>query len=256
MTYSLIKREFMKKLCALIMILIFTDTAYGQMAPSSPPPPPPPIFVPQYYPLLHPGIIFTPLISWYSVINNPGDPNRSYAANNGAHGGFTIGATFNQMFTPNYGIEVDPEYELSGGDITHSYNYNGTNYSIDYNLHLQYLDLPVAFKFETNAIGYEKYFLRIGGTPKLSVGNRADVDTSIAGGPKHPTVDNVLVRQEITPINLMLFIGGGFEYNLAGNTSLLVGLNYEAGVVNVWRVSSDNLNIKNHILSLNLGILF
>ena len=240
----------MKKLSALLMILVFTRAAYGQ----SPPPPPPPVLM--NYPLLHPGIIITPLVSWYSRINDPSDKNQSKAINNGAQIGFAIGATFNRMFTPNYGFEIDPQYEISGGSLTHTFNSNGINYSIDYNLHLQYLDLPVDFKFETNSIGYIKYFLRIGGTPKLSVGNRADIDTSIAGGAKHPTVDGVLVRKEITPVNLMLFLGGGLEYNLSGNTSLLAGINYEAGIVNVWKVGDDNLNIKNHIISLNLGILF
>jgi len=248
----------MKKLCALVIILV-AGTAYGQMAPSGPPPPPPaaaPLaFGPVYYPLLHPGILFTPLVSWYSVINTPGAPNKSTASNSGASFGFSIGPTFNKMFSPNYGIEIDPEYSLTGGNITHSFTSNGVPNSINYQLHLQYIQVPIAFKFETNFVGYMKYFLRIGGSPQLSVGNRADVDTTI-GGYSHGTVNDVLVRDKIMPINLALFIGAGLEYYLSGNTSLLIGINYESGVVNVWRDTNDNLNIKNKAVSLNLGFLF
>ena len=59
-----------------------------------------------------------------------------------------------------------------------------------------------------------------------------------------------------TPVNLGLLIGMGFEYTLAGSTSLVAGLTYHYGVLDIYKDSGDNYSLNTRYVSLDLGVKF
>lgn len=123
-----------------------------------------------------------------------------------------------------------------------------TGISINYKL--QYLEIPLGLKFKTNEIGYMTYFMQVGISPLINIGAVADA--------KHPDsfFEGEKINEEVRLFSLGYFISGGMEYNLGGATSLLVGLSYFNGFMDV--TSNDDVKDKTILnsVSVNLGIKF
>ena len=64
------------------------------------------------------------------------------------------------------------------------------------------------------------------------------------GGDKRSDILNESASEEINWINLSLVIGAGVEYNISGNTSLMLGITFNNGFVN-------QLDTKVHVLNTN-----
>jgi hypothetical protein len=159
---------------------------------------------------------------------------------------------------------------------------------------LKYLEVPLTLRLRTNEIGYIKYWVQVGmglGFNIRARGNDEIIHQNINIGtqelpnwePAYEEVidytganalENVDIDDDVRLFRTSLIAGGGIEYNLSGDVSLVAGLIFNNAFSNVLRgegVTSpngvpslyDNLQPEtfkmkaiSNALSLQVGILF
>ncbi len=143
------------------------------------------------------------------------------------------------------------------------------------NYNVKYVTLPAIIKMKTKEIGHMTYFGQFG--VNLSFKTKGIVNDEVDDG-KTPTEDIVTLKDMDISDDFQLFrtqlsVGAGVEYNLAGSTSLVAGINYNRGFSNALRKESrylfdidksvnpftySNVNQKatSHNVALTVGILF
>ncbi len=134
---------------------------------------------------------------------------------------------------------------------------------------LKYVEVPFKLKFRTPEINYITYTAHFGINMGFRVKAMADDHfRDIRADGTTGVYDNRDIRDDIGFIKMALDVGIGGEYNLAGTTSLLVGLSYLNGFSNITRKESemlrylggDNAKMKQvfygHTIMLSVGVLF
>jgi opacity protein-like surface antigen len=115
----------------------------------------------------------------------------------------------------------------------------------DYKLDLQYIEVPLTLKLKTNEIGYLTYYGQIGITPGVKLKGRVDASSNN----QNDDLQNTNVLKDINFVNLALTVGGGIEYSLTKDVSLLAGIYFNNGFINVIPKDGgdENVNIQNKI---------
>ncbi len=141
-----------------------------------------------------------------------------------------------------------------------------------------YVTLPFSLKFKTPEIGTMTYFGQFGINASVKAKCRVDDEINntkwtdnfdkikTEGGATQTDLDNT---SDMNLIMLALNVGGGVEMNLAGSTSILLGLNWYNGFSNVLKSDSKYLfgspnnnnaavdqDAKASAIALTVGILF
>jgi hypothetical protein len=149
-------------------------------------------------------------------------------------------------------------------------NNSQQTYNVLYNYKLRYVEAPLTLKLKTEEIGYVTYYGELGIAPGILWKARADVDpnnifatTDIDGAIDRNVnaqradfikLNNRVQEDNIRSFRLPLVFGAGIEYALTESTRAIMGLRYNAGVLNIMR--SENTKAYNNYLALNLGVLF
>jgi len=127
---------------------------------------------------------------------------------------------------------------------------------IKYNL--QYLEIPLGLKMRTEEFGYVRYFAEM---PifHLNILTRARGDID---GPED-RAENENISRDATFFNLTWGFGGGFEYSLSPNSSIVTGLYYHQSFVDITDDSGQKNNGRDEnskgsfgLIQLRVGILF
>ncbi|MFH0895968.1 MAG: porin family protein [Bacteroidota bacterium] len=132
-----------------------------------------------------------------------------------------------------------------------------------------YVGIPIALKMKTPDIGGFTYFGMFGINTAFKTKARSEDVGVLKGTTSETTQTGVDISKDVNFMRFDLKVGGGFEYNLAGTTSLLVSINYHNGLTNVFtndskmlRTIVDNASTpakqdaKSSYISLTVGILF
>lgn len=223
----------MKKILTLTLASIFTATAFAQSSSGK---------------NFHFGLEATPGIYWFK-------PNTDNNASNGAKFGFSYGVMLEFGFTSNYSFATGIGVSSIGGTYTNTAvtapaNITTTIANVE---QLQYLQIPLTLKMKTNAIGMLKYYGQFGLGLGINLKATDDITTTV-GALTPNTQNNQDIQSSTNPIRLGLLVGGGVEFNPSGNTSLVAGLLYDNGFLNVNKSSSSKILSKG--IQLNLGVLF
>jgi hypothetical protein len=104
----------------------------------------------------------------------------------------------------------------------------------------------VGLKLKTNEIGYFTYFAELGFAQEINIGSRANSSGS--------DLNKTNVPKETNLLNMSYFFGGGVEYNIGGSTSLVAGIFYNNGFVDV--LSNNHHKAVLSYLSFRAGVLF
>ena len=134
------------------------------------------------------------------------------------------------------------------------------------------VDIPVVLKLKTPEMDYLTYFAEFGTTISVIYDSYTSKNLVIedAGSVKTELSDDLAKIDANQDVNLFkgsLNVGIGAEYNLVGNTSLLVGLNWNSAFTNILSKTSDeiyyistkekfNQIVKSDYISLTIGIQF
>jgi hypothetical protein len=194
------------------------------------------------------GAHIDPIFSWFST-------KTSQIEKDGARLGYNGGLIVEYYFAPNYALVTGLNLTLLGGNLlfTDSVDIStgdgdhviipaGTTVAINAN----YISIPAALKLKSNQIGYFTYFAELGLTPHINIGSRASSEGN--------ALDKDNVSKEINAINVSFFFGGGIEYNIGGQTSLVGGIFFNNGFTDI--LSANDYNAQINYVNIRFGVMF
>lgn len=169
-------------------------------------------------------------------------------------------------FGINYGLMADVMLAdgrgafATGIEVAHAgaslkYSKNGLYGAGDYDLHLQYLQIPLSIKLKTNSIDGLRWWGQFG--TYLGALLRSRVDYSPASSSLSPAVTNENIMSKTNKANLGLIMGAGGEMRIAERTDLYFGLGFENGFTDITTNKSwSDGKIALNRWALRLGLFF
>ena len=197
------------------------------------------------------GVFADPLITWFSS-------DTKITANEGSRAGFNFGVSLNKYFSKNYSFSTGLSLMIAGGNLHHSDTipmyFN--NYTVKVNpgqvidYRIQYIDIPLGLKFETNQIGYITYFTDAGFDPKIMISSKVDIPSQ--------SISKEVATKEVGFFTLSYHIMTGIEYSLGGNTAFIFGIGYENNFIDITRdrEKQPKDRIAQNIIRFRLGVNF
>jgi hypothetical protein len=110
---------------------------------------------------------------------------------------------------------------------------------------IQYLEVPLAFKFQSNQIGYFEYYAQFGLTGHVRVSANCTIDDQ--------KINKAGCKDEINLFNVGYNIGGGINYYFSKNTAITAGIIYTNGFIDI--TNNDHKTLLKSI-TLKFGVLF
>ncbi|NOZ45242.1 MAG: PorT family protein [Chlorobi bacterium] len=206
------------------------------------------------------GIVAEPQLTWLSsdIIN---------VENSGIKAGIKYGLNMEKYFQENYAFSTGLLINNTGGAL----RYNDTIFfqisntidtlfsgdEVKYNI--QYIEIPLALKFTTNQIGYIKYFAQIGLNGQIKI--------KATGNILNSNYQKAKINDEVSLFNAGYHIGGGIQYSLGGNASLIAALTFTNGFIDITPTQKGDENdpgkpvrledrIIMNSLAVKIGIIF
>lgn len=192
------------------------------------------------------GVFIDPQLSWlYPDAKNV----EKEAMDFGLNGGLMI----NRYFQKNYALYSGISIGTQGGSLQYDDEVLLQVYDeVDtlpagstVNYKLKYITIPLGLKLKTNQIGYFTYFAQVGFSGKINISARADVASE--------NIKNDNILKSIKFFNAGYFFGGGIEYSISSETSLMLGLIYTNGFLDI---TENPYKITTRDLAIRLGIMF
>lgn len=160
-----------------------------------------------------------PVISWMGS-------NESEYKSEGVKAGYDIGLTVLHFFADNYAVSSGISFISAGGrqSVTEEHTMVFTNFTQDipageeikYNLH--YMNIPAGIRLQTNQTGYLKYFTDLGFDIRLLLKSTVDIPAM--------QISNENAKNEVRGMNAGWHLGGGVEYELSTDATIIAGLSY------------------------------
>ncbi len=194
--------------------------------------------------------------------------------------GNTVGYTFGLMAdfpvgaSGNYYFSTGLNLNRIGGTYVLDYKYvEGPNEPertrpLATDVRLTYLEVPLTIKMMTNEIGYMRYFGQVGVGAAFNIRAKGDITQPVlhADGvylSEFKTVEDEDLQSRTNFFKASLIVGAGLEYNFSGNTSLMAGVQYNGGFINMLQDVEVNVDgsmkkakaLANYI-ELTIGVFF
>jgi hypothetical protein len=192
------------------------------------------------------SIYVDPLVSWLK-------PDQDVEGH-GIVPAFKVGLGIDHYFGKNYAFTSDLMIEHAGGRLSFPDSViiktSGLNDTLPkgtiLKYKLQYFSIPLGLKFTTDEIGYLTFYAQLGINPMVRTKATAKTD--------YLPLDKDNISKEVGLFNVGYYLGLGAYYSLGGNTSLVFGIQYFSGLVDITPSKKDQVNLQH--LGLQLGILF
>jgi Outer membrane protein beta-barrel domain len=211
------------------------------------------------------GFMLEPNIAWFHPVENG-------VQSDGAKVGINYGLMLDYEFAENYIFSTGLKVEHIGGKLSYTGNIwpdkhigyiaadnSDVKNTANYNIGIQYIQIPFAIKLKTNNRGRMDYWGSFGGFIGVPVKARADVQTNFtSGGISNFSKDNDNVLSAVQPISVGMQIGAGVEIPFADKNVFIVGLTFNNGFIDVTRNSKfgDDGRINLNNIALKLGVFF
>ncbi len=240
------KRVIMKKIAFVLLITLLSISVYSQG--------------------VRMGLTASPQVSWMKS-------DASTISSDGSQFGFNFGLMTDFFFAERYSFSTGLMINNTGGKLkygedTLTFKTNDKTYelhpgtSIKYKI--QYIDIPLAFRMESNQIGYFVYYAQFGVTNHFRVGASADIEGETfeivddVKSIKNISINGAGCKDEIDLYSMGYNIGAGANYYFSKNTAITFGLLYTNGFIDV--TSNKNKQIKDNVslrsITLKVGVLF
>jgi hypothetical protein len=188
-----------------------------------------------------------PQFAWFNSDDNAIKSNGSILH-------MQVGLQMDYFFAENYAFALGVGINNLGGNLLYAdsteFSSKGDPLLVEpgqsVKLNLQYLDFPLGLKLKTEELGYATFFLQLGFNPMVNINAKASTNDGF--------MDKDDVRESIHLFCLGYHAGLGAEYKLGGNTALIGGLRWSAGLTDV--TNNDRANIKTNVITIHLGVLF
>ncbi len=189
------------------------------------------------------------------------------AENDGAKVGFIWGPTLEFILNETFLISTGVDINSIGGKLAGDAVRDGKIYNWRHAYNSTFIELPFMIKGRTKEIGHMRYFMHFG----LSAGFRYKEAFELT-----ETIDGKEISEKFTepqtvytPFKGSMLVGGGAEYNLSGNTSLVGSITFNNGLTDYVKASvfkdraqpgDDFKSVESssilNFIALNIGILF
>jgi len=197
------------------------------------------------------SIAADPHISWFTSDNRDIDTK-------GIKPGISFGLVVDRFFGEKYAFSTGLFMTHLGGNLSYSDTVQiGTTKDtvtvpagtiLSYSL--QYINIPIALKLKTVEIGYKTFFVELGLKAMLRINSKATAPNKLLVKDK--------ISDEIAFFNIAYSFGGGMEFSVGGNTSIIGGLYYTSTFLDItkdlYHKPQDNMRAR--MMSLRLGVLF
>lgn len=221
------------------------------------------------------GLKVAPLFSWIKPDFNTEKASNDYSVEGGGlrlgfNWGPSVEIVLNETFLLSTGLDIN----YSSGRLTgrsRKINLPVVNYDWEQVYKTRFIELPLMIKGRTKEIGHLRYFMQFGLSAGFRYRGNFEFTEDYGQGVKSVRTS----KESSTYINSFrgaLLVGGGVEYNLSGNTSLVMSIMFNNGLTNLLKEQfkddiqngdsiTDDFNlvnengINNHLM-LNVGILF
>ncbi|MFV0377938.1 MAG: outer membrane beta-barrel protein [Mangrovibacterium sp.] len=190
----------------------------------------------------------SPTLNWMS-------PGVSEIQRNKTILGYELGVNADLYFDEGarYALATGLHVTSTGGELTFNtdgnFNFAGKTFasgtSIRYRM--KYVEIPFGLKMRTNQFVRWSYWGLFGLVSGINVGANADSSDGL--------LDRSSINKEVKLFNMALNIGLGANYDLGERNSLILGLNYKSGFVDVTNRGMGE-NTKVNSLVFKLGLLF
>ena len=227
------------------------------------------------------GLKVAPMGSWMKPdFDTQGASSQYQAEGGGLRFGFSWGPTLEFRLDDNFLIGTGVDINYFNGRLQGRSSLNPASGSVlpaivydwENTYKARYVEVPLMIKGRTKEIGALRYFLNFG----LSAGFRykSSAEFTDVIGNQSSVISYNDASSFMNSFRGALLVGGGVEYNLSGNTSLVAGIQFNNGLTNQLKNQvrlvdpelatngyTDDFNtvkesaILNY-LQLNVGILF
>jgi len=212
------------------------------------------------------GFQLSPSVSWMATDGN-------FVNGNGANIGLKLGMISEYYFRDNYAFVSGLNFAFNqGGTLRHEQGGNLWPKSelsdlalmelpdgVNLQYHIQYLEIPFGLKMRTKEFGYLRYYAEI---PTFTLGFKLQARGDVKGTSGLDR-DRENITEDVNLFNLTWGFGGGLQYSLSDNTTLIGGLIYRQGFADVTddggiKIDGSRENSKGIIKSIiiRLGLLF
>ncbi len=138
--------------------------------------------------------------------------------------------------TAAYQLNQDNEFVKDPLDSNLNFKLDERTYKVNY------LTIPLTLRLRTKEIGMMTYFGQFGFPLSVKLKARAEDQvrpiTGVNTFGSVATKEDLDITNDMGVMNIGLTIGAGAEYNLSGSTSIIFGINYTQGFLNVLRPNS------------------
>ncbi len=174
------------------------------------------------------GLQFSPNLSWLS-------PGTNGYEKNGTKFGFSYGLSTEFFLGKNYLFSTGFDVASLGGKLRYQGTYKNSSgihlpTEVAQSFAIKYIEIPLSLKLRTNEIGYMTYYGNFGF--KTGINYKTTSDFSYKDINSGISSDKVNTKSDMFFINTYLVIGAGVEYNISGNTNLMIGFTFNNGFIN------------------------
>jgi hypothetical protein len=161
-----------------------------------------------------------PVISWMGS-------NESEYMSEGARAGFDIGLNVIHYFAENYAISSGISFISAGGSQSAAEPPTIVFKNLDPQIlapgeevkyNLKYMNIPAGIRLQTNQVGYLTYFTDLGFDIRMLLKSTVDLPAL--------QIFDENAKEEVFGMNAGWHIGGGVEYELGIDASIIAGLSY------------------------------
>lgn len=224
------------------------------------------------------GIQLSPTFNWLSSDNN-------LIESDGTNLGLKLGLIGEYYFQENYSIHTGINFHFGAGGAL---RYDDQFTTVDiwrepldevltttptaaqltggstYDYRIQYVEIPLGLTLRTREFGYIRYFVQ----PAFTLGIVAGSRGSIERASYIDDDENFDIGSEVNALNLSWGLGGGIEYSISTQTSLIGGLGFQSGFLDLTTdndtqierpgrdPSEDDSRGRQRSLVIMLGVLF
>lgn len=230
---------------------------------------------------LHLGFMGTSSFGWMST-------DSKNISGGGLKAGVGFGIHGDYFFAENYAFSVEVLHSTQGyklnADSICTFNESSAQFmktgGVEISYRMRSFQLPISLKLRTNEIGYWRYYGQIGVAPTLAyraikatytpgVFESADDNeyrlvnddendfifgNNIPNTTEDDAINHYLEEDNISAFRLPIIIGGGAEWNISGNTSILMGIRYEYGLLNLMK--ADHTVGRANVFNIVAGVRF
>jgi hypothetical protein len=210
------------------------------------------------------GFLLEPTLAWFN-------PQENGLKSDGTKFGVNYGLMLDYEFADNYIFSTGLQVSHLGGKLSYTGNSwqgnkvgyiaadnSSVNNTANYNIALQYLQIPFALKLKGDNKGLN-FWGSFGGFLAMPLKARADVETNFAvNGVANFKAENDKIISRMQPINIGMQLAVGIELPISDKNTLVAGLAFNNGFIDVTKNSQwgndGRVNMNN--LSLKLGVFF